>query len=351
MSTTAPPPPHVRRVRHLGPVPAASTSDWSLVGQDGGQSIDLGGDVLFVFADTLLAARGAPADGRTLPWPLRRGEGRFLANSAARAARGRLADELGRLRYYLGPDGWPCEVLCATPAEHLARVRFWPAHGLAVGDRVFLFYLGIEHRTPGAAWGFRNTGTGLSVLEPETGRARRLRWEGDDWRLFPVAGDDTHAGVQVLREGGDVYVFASVRHGLSVTARVARVAVERVADRAAYLYLASDAPAWDPSPARALDLGPCGDDFSVSWNAHLGLYLMCYVEHAGRRLCLRAAPHPWGPYGPPRVVDELPTDAPNPLAALAFEHPLYAEDGGRTLLVSYCQANFGRNQLVGLTLA
>jgi hypothetical protein len=342
----------VAAVSHHGPVPAIESSAWVLVGQDGGQSIELDdGDTLFVFADTLLAYPDAWRAGwPESRWPIRRDQGRFLANCAARAGGAALPDELARLRYLTDGSGWPRELLEATPAEGLARVRFWPEHGVCVAGQVYLFYLGIEHLSPGT-WGFRTAGTGLALLDPRTGATRRLRWDNGDWRLWPDLADGSRGGVQVLRAGDHAYVFGSLRHGEATTARLARVALDALDQRGAYEFLCGSGPLWSRDPARALDLGPCGNEFSVSWNLYLGAYLMCYAERGERGLCLRAAEHPWGPYSEPARVGGLPIEARNQVAALACEHARYAEDGGRVLWITYCQPNFTRNSMVRLELA
>lgn len=344
-------PPDIHSVWHMGKAPAAATDEWVLVGQDGGQSIDLGDDVLFVFADTLLARPSAFTAGwPEARWPIRRDQGRFVANCCARTERGTLPGALGRLRYRLGPDGWPREMLEATPTERLARIRFWPEHGVVIDGRVFLYYIGIEQVAARETWGFRAIGTGLAVLDPTSGAADRLRWDGD-WRLWPPLGDDLHGGVQVVRLGDHVYVFGALREGYRTTARLARVETHRLGEPAAYEYLASHAPAWTRDPSRARDMGPCGGEFSVSFNQYLDGWLMCYVDHDGRSLCLRVGSALWGPYTSPRVVGGLPVDARNDLAGLAFEHPLFSSDGGRTIAVSYCQPNFTQNGLVGVRFA
>lgn len=347
-----PPSPEVHAVLHLGPAPPVENERFVLVGQDGGQSIALeNGEWLFVFADTLLAHPDAWRAGwPAARWPIRREQGRFLANCCARARGATLVEALRDVRYVCGDDGFPREILQATPAEGLARVRFWPEHGLNVCGRVFLYYLGIEHFAPACTWGFRNGGTGLALLDPATGQAERLRWDGD-WRLWPDAGDGSHGGVSVLRHAARAYVFGSLRQGESTGARLARAEVSALDDPRAYEFLASSAPTWTRDPARAFDLGACGNEFSVSWNAHLGRYLMTYVERGGRELCLRAADEIWGPYSAPTRVGALPLEESNQIAALAFEHAGFARLGGRRLALSYCQANFTRNGLVELSLA
>src|SRR5262249_45046350 len=108
---TPPKPPDVQSVWQMGSAPAAANAAWTLVGQDGGQSIDLGDEVLFVFADTLVAHTAAVTDRwPAMRWPIRRDQGRFLANCCARAGRAGLPAELTRLRYALDDTGWPAEM-------------------------------------------------------------------------------------------------------------------------------------------------------------------------------------------------------------------------------------------------
>jgi hypothetical protein len=345
-----PPPPAIRSVRHLGEAPAARSSLWTLIGQDGGQTIDLGDEVLFTFCDTLLAI-GDPAGWPENRWPFPRHRGRFLANCAAKAPRGSIESSLASLAYYQGVDGYPREIIVPTVQEAQARIRFWPEHGVVVDGKVYLYYLGIQHQDPTNSWAFVNLGTGLAILDPETGAAARQYWD-DDWRLVGrLNGADLHGGVQILREEETVYVFGAVRDSLGPRAHLARVPANALADRTAYQHLESHEPVWGDQEGRSLDLGPCGNEFSVSYNPHLQSYLMCYADGFQSTLFMRKAAHPWGPYSAPAAVTELRLDSRNQLIAFAFEHPLFATDGGRTVFVTYCQANFAQNRCVAVTFA
>jgi hypothetical protein len=337
---TVPPAPEVHAVWHVGPAPAAATSTWTLLGQDGGQSIDLGDDILFVFCDTLLKPAGAAPRDR----------GRFVANCCALGERGRLSDALKRLRYATDADGWPRELLPATSLERLSGLRFWPEHGIAIDGRVYLYYLGIQQLDRRDTWAFRNVGTGLAIVDPLSGEAERLSWN-TDWCLWPAGPTDRHGGVQVLREDEHVYVFGSCRDGADVQARLSRVPAECIADPSAYEHLASPVPTWSRMASDACNLGPSGHEFSVSFNRHLGGYLMCYVDAVGRSLYLRRADALWGPYSKPVCLGMVPLDPRNEMAALAFEHPAFAADGGRTVSLSYSQAHFVQNGLVNVRFA
>ena len=234
-----------------------------MIGQDGGQSIDLGDRTLMVFADTLLMPRDADAapehQWEELPeYAADFGERSvFLANCAAILDGADLRAGLRELRFFSDAAGFPIEILEPTEEEHAAYTRFWPAHGIRTDDGVFLYYLGIETLDPRDPWGFRNVGVGLARLDPETGKSERIRRDGE-WRLWAPRSDDFHFGVQVLAEDGHAHVFGSARDDLDVTALLARVAVADIAEPDAYRFYDPERDAWTSDVAAAGSLGPVG---------------------------------------------------------------------------------------------
>jgi hypothetical protein len=326
----------VRSARHLGTFPRTRAERWVLVGQDGGQSIDVGGRTLLVFSDTLLVA--ADTDERL-----------FLANSAATTDAGDLREGLGRLTYLSDEDGFPVEIVPATERERAARLRFWPVHGVADGDAVWLFYLGIQTLSSQSVWDFRNVGVGVARVDPVNGRSERVLRDGD-WRLWPARGDDFHFGVQVLVEDGHAYVFGSRRDELRIAALLGRAPVDRIAEPNAYEYFDGASGRWGPTPPSDGGLGPCGSDYSVSANEYLGRYLMVYVDSFSKTLAVRVADRIEGPYSPPELVGRLPHAPSSDLVYLAFEHPQFASDGGRRIVVSYCEPRFRMCSLLELCL-
>jgi hypothetical protein len=343
----------VRYSRLLGGAPRARTDEWALVGQDGGQSIDLGAETLFVFSDTLLAPLPAAPPHRDAPPPFAFDAGGpccFLANCAGVASGDGIRDALGGLRYVADAEGVPVEILPATPDERRAGIRFWPQHGVLLDGRVYLYYLGIQATEGGSMWDFRTLGVGLAVLDPRSGRCRRLPGDGG-WRMWPASGDDLHFGVQAVERDGHLYVFGSRRRDLTVEALLGRVPLESVEDPGAYRYFRPDTGQWVADVRRAGSLGPCGGDYSVSYNAHLGRFLMVYVDSFTTRLSLRLAEELAGPYSAPEVVGQLPHLPSSELVYLAFEHPKFAFDGGRRVVVSYCQPSFTPNTVLELGLA
>ena len=344
-------PPSVRAARRIGSFPRPRTDSWTMIGQDGGQSIDLGDRTLMVFADTLLLPRDADAAPEhrweELPeYALDFGERSvFLANCAAVLDGPDLRTGLRGLRFFSDAAGFPVEILAPTEEEHAAHIRFWPAHGIGTDDGVFLFYLGIETLDPRDPWAFRNVGVGLARVDPETGRTERIR-RGGDWRLWAPRSDDFHFGVQVVADDGHAHVFGSLRHGLDVTALLARVPVADIAEPAAYRFYDADRDAWLPDVPATGGLGPCGGDYSVSFNPHLEQYLMVYVDPFEKELTVRIAHRIEGPYSAPERVGRLPHAEASTLIYLGFEHPRFALDDGRRVLVSYCEPLFELCSLV-----
>lgn len=320
----------MQSVRFIGAAHAGSGAGWALHGQDGGQSIELGDETLFVFSDTLLARNAT--------------KGHFLANCAALSTESTLDGAMRNLRYLEDAHGLPREIIAANPLERLGGYRFWPQHGIADGDHVLLFYLGIHHFDQKNTWGFRMTGSGLARLDPRTGESERITRNGH-WCLWPDDGE-VRMGTQVLRIDDFIYVFGSrASHAI-----VARVPASSAADPNAYRFLAASGT-WSEHVADAHPLASAAAEFSVSFNPHLNAYLMVYAHGFARELYVRSAPDVCGPYGEAVCVGRMPHKPQSELVALAFEHPRFARNGGKTVAVSYCQPDFAQNSLVAITFA
>ncbi len=347
----------IRSIRYVGVCPRASTERWFLVGQDGGQSIPMGDETLFVFSDTLIAARAGAAAGagpriRKAPPPafhdLVRANGMFLANCAGIARGTTVREAWANLQYIEDNDGFPKEILPATDWEWRRGLRFWPEHGVYHDGLVYLFYLAVQVTDPTTIWGFRGTGVGVAKLDPRSGECERLEWT-QGATLRRVWGSETRFGVQVLPWEEHLYVFASVPDGYYHQGRLARVKPSGIAEPQAYEYLSAPGPEWSSNANSAASLGPCGGDYSVTYNAHLGCFVMLYLDEYEKRLVLRTAEHPWGPYSEPQSLIGAPHEESTELAYLGFEHPAFAQEGGRRVYVSYCQPRFQNNSLLALT--
>lgn len=99
-----------------------------------------------------------------------------------------------------------------------------------------------------------------------------------------------------------------------------------------------DGAGWNADLTQAATVlhGPPGD-LSVSFNPHLGQFIAVYSGIFSNDVWLRTAPRPEGPWSSPRkLFAGLAPFSGNDYAAK--EHPELAQDGGRTLVVSYARA-------------
>ena len=338
------------RSRWVGPVRRIRTSTWTLVGQDGGQSVSCGDGVLFFFSDTLLVCSGYSTP-ESSPTAVAVPDGvhtTFLANCAGLSAETDIERAFASVRYYSDSGGIPREILPADARERFRMLRFWPEHGICIDGQVYFYYLGIQTTDPNSVWGFRVLGTGLAVLEPKSGLCERAKYRGD-WIFWRNESDDFHFGVQVVAEEDWVYVFGSMRNGLQSQALLARVRPDRLADRDAYEYLASVEPTWTSCVSDAMSLGPASSEYSVGYNRYLGKYTLFYLDEYRKVLMLRVADRIWGPYGEPMALFRIPANTTSELAYLSFEHAPFRRNGGRSVFVSCCQPFFSLPSLLTIT--
>jgi hypothetical protein len=337
--------------RHLGAVPCPRADSWIMVGQDGGQSIDLGAQTMFVYSDTLIAPIYGPNNSGDHPAAISSSPDRagiFRANCAGITASGAdLRDSLQKIQYFLGEDGYPKEILAATPEEQAIGIRFWPEHGVLLDGKVYLYYLGIQTIDPASIWGFRNLGVGLAILNLASGECQRIL-RGGEWRLWSLDVDDFHFGVQVIRKGDHLIVFGSLRRGFDTEGIIGRVHVSQIEDPSAYKFRRTATARWVKSMNLAGGIGPTGPEYSVSYNPFLGKYLMVFTETYKKNLMLRTADVMEGPYSPPMMIGRLPHRAGSELLYFGFEHPRFAAEDGRRVFITYCQPTFSLNEIVEL---
>jgi hypothetical protein len=345
--------PRVKYSRCMGTFPQTRTRNYCVAGQDGAQSIALGGSgrTLFLFSDTMLLAAGKHHERMHAPFQMALPAGTeslFLANCAALTEGSDLPGALASMRYYEDAEGLPREILPPDDRERFRRMRFWPEHGVFLDGLVYFYYLGVQTVDASSVWGFRNIGAGIAEMNPETGETRRIAVCGDvlPWRN-PAA--DFHFGVHVTLEQGWVYVFGSVRDGIQSTGRLARIRPDRITEPAEYQYLSSTEPTWTSNMADSSSIGPTASEFSVSWNSYLGKYAMIYVEEYGKRLMLRTADCIWGPYTEPLDIIGVPHQESSILVYLGFEHSAFQQQDGRKIFLSYCEPHFSSSSLLTLT--
>jgi len=288
----------------------------AVLGRDVGISAPIGSTITWLFGDTLSSSPSC-LDGRSL-----RTSTAAVGTRASVLALSEPAD-----------CGVPRELFQYQADEPFIdgshRTALWPGNLVPTADgRKGLIYYG-KVRFAGATTTYQ--GVGLATIEPNATAATRRAGV-----LFGPAEPVFDSGSLV--DGGYVYLYATEGPFASFY-KLARVPHDKATSRSAYTFW--DGAGWssDVSRAATLVLGGGGDDASggaggltVSWNPHLGQYLMVHSQKFRNDIMLRTAPRPEGPWSAPTHVD-----VPDSLTHFNFsarEHVAYRSPDGRTVYVS-----------------
>lgn len=286
-----------------------------LLGMDGAYSVPFGPEgAVWFFGDTLV--------GRWDDQGRRKIE-KMPANSAAMVTNANWVTGFGKASFMSAqgmgrPDVVPDEVLKVSGRP--AGRRLWPLDVAYVGEKLWLWFVEIQ-ATGGGALDFRVTGVGAAkwVNQPRwLFEAKDVVW-GPDAPLY---------GSSVTVHAGKVYLFAG-----GDPTRLARVAPDKVADRAAHEYWTGTG--WSKDPAAAGALPGSGPELSVRWSPYLRGFVMTYVPPFGKTVNMRFAPAPEGPWSEPREVATCQPADPGAMFYGAKQHAELDTQGGRQVVITY----------------
>jgi len=341
-----PRPLRVAGVRDLGP--QFTDNPHRMAGQDGAYSIPLpDGTALWFFGDTAIGER-PPGSFRDVFERLAaagqpQGHAPFerMPTNTGLILRDRTGEHgLRDFSYLLDDAGEILQLVPDGAADRPGWDRTWCLHGVALGERLYLYYQHIRMREKAGgpfAMGFEVLGTGLARGEIGAWRFERIPHEGADlWWPYP----QPQFAAAVLPAGGWLYLYGVAADAAGTQqAYLARVRPEDVEHRDRYAYF--DGEGWSPDVAAAAPLfdGP-PNELSVSYNGYLGQYLCVHSMGLSGPQVMRTAPQPWGPWSDPTTfwTVEAASDKKYPVIAYAAkEHPELARDGGRVLYVTFIE--------------
>ena len=147
--------PIVESTSFLGELTSPSTIHAGVLFQDGGQSFAVPGGSLWVFGDTF---RGH-ANAATKPTITD-----AVSNTVAFLPDAK-RDFPPPLQYFTGPDGIAAAPLSFFDSEDPVKLRMWPAGGVTVDSRIYLYYSMIEVTDEPKTWNFHGLGPGLAVAQ------------------------------------------------------------------------------------------------------------------------------------------------------------------------------------------
>ena len=290
--------------------------------QDGAQAIPVAGGTLWLFGDTFFgqpSAGGPPQNSQ-----IKGATGTTIAFLPA--GKTNLPPELN---YFTNRTGTVANPLTLFPEECAATNRMWPAGGISLGPRTYLFYSMIETTTNPAPWNFRGVGGGLAFANQPSREFVRLR-PGGQWK-FPVE------PIQVLREGRIIYLYeiSSQPKGLLL----ARVSAGEIENPAAYEFFTGQGWSKNRAEVKMIQQEIYGQ-VSIVWLPARQSYLMATssdIFHP-REIQLREARRPEGPWSEPiRIpVPELPGNKTQ-LVYCTYLHPELSGESSRRMVATFCR--------------
>ena len=353
----------IASIRDLGP--QLTDNPHQMVGQDGAYSIPLNnGQTLFFFGDTLIGSRvpgesiwypgGQPVGPKDMSG---RGSIRRMVNNCGllidnHDARNGLRD----FKYILDDDGEIRTLIPLLPDEHHDEIRVWCMHGIAIGEKIYLFFVKVEMLNDGPfPVNFDILGSGMAVGTVGEWKFERVYHNGSDlfWRK-----KDPQFGSAALLSADKHWIYL---YGVKMDAQfvqqshLARVPVAALEDRDSYEFFAGD-DRWRKNVDDAVPVfdGPPNEQ-SVNWNEYLGCYLAVHSLNITGKIVARTAPQPWGPWSEPVEITQItpvrqtPLPYP-PLVYAAKAHPSLSRENGRIIYVTYVEFEEYYPHLLEITL-
>jgi hypothetical protein len=197
-----------------------------------------------------------------------------------------------------------------------------PTNGIAIGQRMYLHYMGVTKWGNPGSWDLSLSGIAYS---DDAGQS----WTKDEDAIWP--GDSNFGQVAFAQQEGYVYLLG-IPGGRFGAVQLARVPEDGLLDPAAYEYLAAieaDTPLWSADPNLAQTLVPARvGEISALWNPALERWLLTYLNEDRAALVIRSAPALWGPWSDESV---LVSGADYPQLYGAYMHPWLLEEEGETV--------------------
>lgn len=323
-----------------------------MVGQDGAYSIPMKGKCLFFFGDTLIGKR---TEGESLWYPGgvplgpvdMTGVGgleKMITNTALFCYNKTGENGLDNFEYILDDNKNLKQLIGHEADEDRNWYRIWCLHGVAIKDKIYLFFIKIkmlEEGEPPA--NFVVLGSGLAVGSEKDWSFRRVLNKGS-YMLWDEV-DPCFASAILYEEGNEyVYLYGtkndnSAKHDL----HLARVHPDEMEQIEKYRYFVSEKEEWTDNVKKSKPVfSGMPNELSVNYNKYLGCYLSVHSLDLSGKIVARTSPTPWGPWSEPielwQVVPQKRIEGPQlELIYAGKEHPSFAKDNGKTIYVTYIE--------------
>jgi len=321
-----------------------------MVGQDGAYSIPLKDKCLFFFGDTLIGKR---TEDESLWYPGgvplgpvdMSGVGgleKMITNTGLLCYNDTGENGFNNFKYILDDNGQIKQLIPHEADEDINWFRIWCLHGVAVKDKVYLYFIKIkmlEEGEPPA--NFVIIGSGLAV-----GNA-------NDWKFSRIFRDNTSiiwkedepcfASAVLYREDLEYVYLYGTKFDQIQKQHLARVKPEDIESIDKYEYFVSEKEGWtkDVKQSQPVFSG-MPNELSVNYNKYLGCYLSIHSLDLTGKIVARTASEPWGPWSEPKelwqVIPQKRVQGPSlELIYAGKEHPYFSKNDGKTIYFTYIE--------------
>lgn len=322
-----------------------------MVGQDGSYSIPLKDKCLFFFGDTLIGKR---TEGESLWYPGGQPLGpvdmsgvglleKMITNTGLLCYNKTGENGFNDFHYVLDESGQLKQLIPHEADEDINWYRIWCLHGLAVGDKVYLYFIKIKMLQEGEPpANFVIIGSGLAVGNAEDWTFRRVRY--NDSYILWNEDDPCFASAVLYPENSEyVYLYGTKNVKGEQFLHLARVKPDQLENFEAYEYYVSEKDGWSKDVKKSKPVfSGMPNELSVNYNKHLECYLSIHSLDLTGKIVGRTSPTPWGPWSDPvelwQVVPQKRIEGPTlELIYAGKEHPSFANDNGKTIYVTYIE--------------
>jgi hypothetical protein len=202
-----------------------------------------------------------------------------------------------------------------------------PTTAVTWGNYLYVYFMSVISWGDAGSWTCNNASIAYTLDGHTFVEALNMSWPGNshfiEWGIIK-------GGPGAPSTGGYRY-FLATGSGRFDSCYLARVLETQILNQSSYQYFtgfsSSDLPLWstDGSDAEPVIDAPIGE-ITVMWNTYLDRYILMNLDDAAKKIYVRTAQSPWGPWSAPFTIISRPEYngfyAPN-------IDPTLIEDNGR----------------------
>ncbi|MCA9833122.1 MAG: DUF4185 domain-containing protein [Thermomicrobiales bacterium] len=258
-----------------GPEPGINDTlaQWGVQGTDLGSSFMVGDEMAIVFGDTF-------AENNS----------NWRSNVLAFTTDDDPTDGITIDRMITDASGQAKEILPSRKVDYI-EMTVIPTYGIAIGDRMILHYMSVEHWGDPGKWDLGHSGFAWSD-------DRGQNWIYDDAAKWP--GDSNFGQVAMEQHEEHIYIWG-IPGGRYGGVRLARVLAADLLTLSAWEYWTSAGWVNEIDAAEEV-IPPNVGELSVRWNSHYQQWIMMYLNDPMGLIELRTADDITGPWSSPRIA-------------------------------------------------